>query len=94
MYIADPNTSKLTSMHFYVWKCGLKIEDWYVFYLRTRPKVDTIKFTVDQDQLTRGRKAAAQDPPQQEENDEICLSWGAKINFSQASVVSCDFVSE
>ena len=39
-----PNTSKLTSSHFYGWKNGLKTG---MYYLRTRPAVDAIKFGID-----------------------------------------------
>jgi ribonucleotide reductase alpha subunit len=42
---ADPTISKLTSMHFYGWKKGLKTG---MYYLRTKPKADAIQFTVDQ----------------------------------------------
>ena len=35
--------SKLTSMHFYAWKSGLKTG---MYYLRTKSAVDAIKFTV------------------------------------------------
>ncbi len=48
VHIADPNTSKLTSMHFYAWKKGLKTG---MYYLRTRPKADAIQFTVNQEML-------------------------------------------
>ena len=44
IHIAEPSTSKLTSMHFYGWKKGLKTG---MYYLRTRPAVDAIKFTID-----------------------------------------------
>jgi ribonucleoside-diphosphate reductase alpha subunit len=44
LFIADPNNSKLTSMHFYAWKKGLKTG---MYYLRTKPKADAIAFTVD-----------------------------------------------
>jgi len=45
IHIGEPNFGKLTSMHFYGWKKGLKTG---MYYLRTRPAVDAIKFTVDQ----------------------------------------------
>ncbi|KAK9768599.1 ribonucleotide-diphosphate reductase subunit rnr1 [Basidiobolus ranarum] len=45
IFIAEPSYPKLTSMHFYGWKKGLKTG---MYYLRTRPAVDAIKFTVDQ----------------------------------------------
>jgi len=56
VHLADPNTSKLTSMHFYAWKKGLKTG---MYYLRTRPKADAIQFTVDQEKLKEDRRAAA-----------------------------------
>ncbi|KAI8388067.1 ribonucleotide reductase [Radiomyces spectabilis] len=45
LFAAEPNFGKLTSMHFYAWKKGLKTG---MYYLRSRPAVDAIKFTVDQ----------------------------------------------
>ncbi len=84
VHIAEPNTSKLTSMHFYAWKKGLKTG---MYYLRTRPKADAIKFTVDQ-QLLKDRKNKENKPvPQdqriavpennEDEDDDICLNCGA-----------------
>jgi ribonucleotide reductase alpha subunit len=52
VHIADPNSKKLTSMHFYAWQKGLKTG---MYYLRTRPKADAIKFTVDQEQLVSNK---------------------------------------
>ena len=76
IHISAPNTAKLTSMHFYAWKRGLKTG---MYYLRTRPKADAIQFTVDQASLAENLKSKAEDvpanPPQQEE--EECLSCGA-----------------
>ncbi|KAI9286542.1 Rrm1 protein [Umbelopsis sp. AD052] len=40
IFIAEPNFGRLTSMHFYAWKKGLKTG---MYYLRTRPAVDAIK---------------------------------------------------
>jgi ribonucleotide reductase alpha subunit len=48
IHIAEANFGKLTSMHFYGWKKGLKTG---MYYLRTRPAADAIKFTVDQETL-------------------------------------------
>jgi ribonucleoside-diphosphate reductase alpha subunit len=44
LFVADPNYAKLTSMHFYGWKQGLKTG---MYYLRTRAPVMAQKFTVD-----------------------------------------------
>lgn len=73
VHMAEPTSKRLTSMHFYAWQKGLKTG---MYYLRTRPKADAIKFTVDQQQLTADRKAAAQKVVEAED-DEICLSCGA-----------------
>jgi len=44
LFVADPTYSKLTSMHFYSWKKGLKTG---CYYLRTKAPVSAQKFTVD-----------------------------------------------
>jgi ribonucleoside-diphosphate reductase alpha chain len=44
LFVADPNYGKLTSMHFYAWKKGLKTG---CYYLRTKAPVAAQKFTVD-----------------------------------------------
>ena len=44
LFVADPNYAKLTSMHFYAWKKGLKTG---CYYLRTKAPVAAQKFTID-----------------------------------------------
>ncbi|MEQ8362521.1 MAG: ribonucleoside-diphosphate reductase subunit alpha [Cyclobacteriaceae bacterium] len=44
IHITDPNFGKLTSMHFYAWKKGLKTG---MYYLRSTAAADAIKFTID-----------------------------------------------
>ncbi len=44
LHVESPTFSKLTSMHFYGWKKGLKTG---MYYLRTKAAVDAIKFTVE-----------------------------------------------
>jgi ribonucleoside-diphosphate reductase alpha subunit len=44
LFISDPTYAKLTSMHFYAWRKGLKTG---IYYLRTRAAVGAQKFTVD-----------------------------------------------
>ena len=48
VFMESANYKKLSSMHFYAWKRGLKTG---MYYLRTRPAADPIKFTVDTTQL-------------------------------------------
>jgi ribonucleoside-diphosphate reductase alpha chain len=44
LFVGDPNFAKLSSMHFYGWKRGLKTGQ---YYLRSRAPVVAQKFTVD-----------------------------------------------
>ncbi len=50
IHIPDPNVAKMTSMHFYTWKNGLKTG---MYYLRSRPAADAIKFTLDVETLLK-----------------------------------------
>lgn len=90
VHIADPTTAKLTSMHFYAWKKGLKTG---MYYLRTRPKADAIQFTVNQEQLVADKTDAVEkDAPaasmqkvapkgiqglHTEDDEDECLNCGA-----------------
>jgi ribonucleoside-diphosphate reductase alpha subunit len=44
LFLEDPNTSRISSMHMYAWKQGIKTG---MYYLRTRPKARAVQFTVD-----------------------------------------------
>jgi ribonucleoside-diphosphate reductase alpha subunit len=44
IHLTDPNFGKLTSMHFYAWRKGLKTG---MYYLRSTAAADAIKFTLD-----------------------------------------------
>ena len=50
LFVEQPNFAKLSSMHFYTWKKGLKTG---MYYLRTKAAADAIKFTVDADVLNQ-----------------------------------------
>ncbi len=47
LFMENANYSKLTSMHFYAWKSGLKTG---MYYLRTKSAVDAIKFTLKKEE--------------------------------------------
>lgn len=47
IYMSDVSKNKLSSMHFYGWKKGLKTG---MYYLRTKPATDAIKFTVEKEE--------------------------------------------
>jgi ribonucleoside-diphosphate reductase alpha chain len=46
IHLQDANFGKMTSMHFYAWKKGLKTG---MYYLRTKAATDAIKFTVEKE---------------------------------------------
>ncbi len=49
LFMEGATYAKLTSMHFYAWKSGLKTG---MYYLRTKSAVDAIKFTLNNDKKT------------------------------------------
>ncbi len=55
IHLTDPNFGKLTSMHFYAWKKGLKTG---MYYLRSTAAADAIKFTLDKSALQEPTIAA------------------------------------
>jgi ribonucleoside-diphosphate reductase alpha chain len=44
LFLSEPSYAKMSSMHFYAWKAGLKTG---CYYLRTRAVVSAQKFTVE-----------------------------------------------
>jgi ribonucleoside-diphosphate reductase alpha chain len=44
LFIESPTVSKLTSMHFYAWKKGLKTG---MYYLRTQAAAQAVQFTIE-----------------------------------------------
>lgn len=69
LFIADPTYNKLTAMHFYAWKKGLKTG---MYYLRTKPAVNAIQYTV----VKTGQQDS--DTKTEADNDpDVCLSCQA-----------------
>jgi ribonucleoside-diphosphate reductase alpha subunit len=50
IHMTAASHTKLTSMHFYGWKKGLKTG---MYYLRTQSPVDSIKFTINKEELEK-----------------------------------------
>lgn len=48
LYQANPQHNKMSNMHFYSWRAGLKTGQ---YYFSSRPARDAIKFTVNVDML-------------------------------------------
>jgi ribonucleoside-diphosphate reductase subunit M1 len=66
IHLAEPSYSKMCSVHFYAWKQGLKTG---MYYLRSRPAADPIKFTVDVETLLKNAGEIL--PQEQQEEDEV-----------------------
>ncbi|CAD5232573.1 unnamed protein product [Bursaphelenchus xylophilus] len=87
LYVESPNYPKLTTLHFKSWELGLKTG---MYYLRSKPSVDPVKFTLDRtvlravkDNKTSGEKkntlvgnkdGRIQVDPQINDENEPCLS--------------------
>ena len=56
LFMEGATMAKLTSMHFYAWKSGLKTG---MYYLRTKSAVDAIKFTLDKKKANEPEAAVA-----------------------------------
>jgi len=64
LFIQDPNFGKLTSMHFYGWKKGLKTG---MYYLRSQAATDAIKFTVEKQAQEQIKPVTAANPVEKTE---------------------------
>jgi ribonucleoside-diphosphate reductase alpha chain len=82
IHLQDPNFGKLTSMHFYAWKKGLKTG---MYYLRTKAATDAIKFTVDKTHL--------QQPTLQVVNESMATN-SKSTTFYERKTVSAVFDKE
>lgn len=60
LFMENANFAKLTSMHFYGWKSGLKTG---MYYLRTKSAVDAIKFTLNNDKAQKPQTEAVEAQP-------------------------------
>ncbi|NWS18354.1 RIR1 reductase, partial [Pachyramphus minor] len=83
IHIAEPNYGKLTSMHFYGWKQGLKTG---MYYLRTKPAANPIQFTLNKEKLRERDKSSRGEEEKERnkaamvcslENREECLMCGS-----------------
>ena len=72
LFIQEPTIAKLSSMHFYAWKKGLKTG---IYYLRTKSAVQAIKFTVDPKLVQQAKEA--KDAKDKEKEPQECLLCSA-----------------
>jgi ribonucleoside-diphosphate reductase alpha subunit len=70
LFMATPTNSKLSSMHFYAWEKGLKTG---CYYLRSKPRVEAVKFSLMEDSIDKRFKPVAAQAAQ----NEVCESCSA-----------------
>ncbi len=81
VHIQNPNFGKLTSMHFYAWKRGLKTG---MYYLRSKAATSAIQFTVEKSAKAQptGEKVSAEDQNRADmacslDNPDSCEACGS-----------------
>ena len=86
VHIASPNFGKLTSMHFYAWKLGLKTG---MYYLRTKAAASAIQFTVDKTRLAKNTAAAKEGEEEKVRRD----AWLMCVTLVSLTKVFCVWYS-
>ena len=71
IHMIDANSAKVSSMHFYGWRKGLKTG---MYYLRTKAAVDAIQFTVEQKKAQDQTVSGLADRAEMSSMDEIACS--------------------
>jgi len=78
LFMQDANYSKLTSMHFYAWKSGLKTG---MYYLRTKSAVNAIQFTLSNKKKVEDKPLTPEELKQMllqsKDNPDDCLMCGS-----------------
>jgi ribonucleoside-diphosphate reductase alpha chain len=78
LFMQDANYAKLTSMHFYAWKSGLKTG---MYYLRTKSAVNAIQFTVSKEKKQEEKPLTPEELKQlillSKDSSDDCLIFGS-----------------
>ncbi len=84
IFMENANFGKLTSMHFYSWKAGLKTG---MYYLRTKAATDAIKFTVDKAKLAVPAEANGKAVPAEKVREAAVAGNG--VSEEAQAQISC-----
>jgi ribonucleoside-diphosphate reductase alpha chain len=88
LFMEGATMAKLTSMHFYAWKSGLKTG---MYYLRTKSAVDAIKFTLDNAKAAKSKADKADQSPNKSEavvaTTSVVAAAGGKDQSNPAAAV-------
>ncbi len=84
LFMEGATMAKLTSMHFYAWKSGLKTG---MYYLRTKSAVDAIKFTLKSEKKSNGLQEVAEKAAAtfQGEQEKANVKKSAQVESSSLS---------
>jgi ribonucleoside-diphosphate reductase alpha chain len=87
LFVQDANFAKLSSMHFYGWKAGLKTG---MYYLRTKAAADAIKFTVEAEATTEAPEVLGnEDILILERQQQMSAERQAILEAEKASQITC-----
>ncbi|MCE2496996.1 MAG: ribonucleoside-diphosphate reductase subunit alpha [Flavobacteriales bacterium] len=88
LFMENANLGKVTSMHFYAWKKGLKTG---MYYLRTKAAADAIKFTVQKQAKAQVEPvvSAEQTEKIQEERVSKLEEAAKKMASENADMITC-----
>jgi len=70
IHLMDANFGKMTSMHFYAWKKGLKTG---MYYLRTKAATDAIKFTLEKEQAVQSTAQSSSDAEAEKAQNQAAM---------------------
>ena len=87
IHLQDANFGKMTSMHFYAWKKGLKTG---MYYLRTKAATDAIKFTVEKEKQEQPKEVKVATPEPQATMTQEQLDSQAAMQCSLDDPEGCE----
>ncbi len=87
LFVDNPTAAKLTSMHFYAWKKGLKTG---MYYLRTQAATQAVQFTIEKQGSNDIEPVIPSVIPAQQNNfDDITTDFTAPSCSMQDGCVTC-----
>jgi ribonucleoside-diphosphate reductase alpha chain len=86
LFVESPNLAKLTSMHFYAWKKGLKTG---MYYLRTKAASNAIKFTVPKQAKAEVVPVVAGKEAKAAAKAAVAEMQDVKVEYTDAEALAC-----
>jgi ribonucleoside-diphosphate reductase alpha chain len=86
LFVDTPNASKLTSMHFYGWKKGLKTG---MYYLRTQAATQAVQFTIEKQGSEQMQPVIPKSVPGQNNIDDITTDFTGPSCTMEDGCISC-----